>query len=109
MRGNDFLCCVRQHAFGKNGIKAAALTGAQAGFLTDNNHTNAKILEMKPERLVSMLADHDAVVIARLPRRDCKRGISQRSAAAEAIHRPLRLARLWTRNLSIFIQMSKAS
>ncbi|AUZ41384.1 aspartate kinase, partial [Bacillus sp. MBGLi79] len=73
----------------ENGIKAAALTGAQAGFLTDNNHTNAKILEMKPERLVSMLADHDAVVVAGFQGATAKgdittigRGGSDTSAAA---------------------------
>lgn len=47
-----------------NGVKAAALTGAQAGFLTNDQHTNAKIIEMKPERLFSVLANHDAVVVA---------------------------------------------
>ncbi|MGR0120785.1 aspartate kinase [Bacillus halotolerans] len=47
-----------------NGVKASALTGAQAGFLTNDQHTNAKILEMKPERLFSVLANHDAVVVA---------------------------------------------
>lgn len=47
-----------------NGVKAAALTGAQAGFLTNDQHTNAKIIEMKPERLFSVLANYDAVVVA---------------------------------------------
>ncbi|MEC1733148.1 aspartate kinase [Bacillus mojavensis] len=47
-----------------NGVKASALTGAQAGFLTNDQHTNAKILEMKPERLFSVLANHDVVVVA---------------------------------------------
>ncbi|KAA6452814.1 aspartate kinase [Bacillus swezeyi] len=73
----------------ENGMKAAALTGAQAGFLTDNQHTNAKILEMKPERLVSMLAEHDAVVVAGFQGATAKgdittigRGGSDTSAAA---------------------------
>lgn len=47
-----------------NGVKAAALTGAQAGFLTNDQHTNAKIIEMRPERLFGVLANHDAVVVA---------------------------------------------
>ncbi|MCP6681351.1 aspartate kinase [Bacillus nakamurai] len=48
----------------ENGIKAAALTGAQAGFLTNAQHTDAKILEMKTERLFATLANHEAVVVA---------------------------------------------
>ena len=38
-----------------NGIQATALTGAQAGFLTNNDHTNAKIIEMKCERLIQRI------------------------------------------------------
>ncbi|AHZ15643.1 aspartate kinase [Bacillus velezensis] len=48
----------------ENGIKAAALTGAQAGFLTNAQHTDAKIIEMRTERLFAALASHDAVVVA---------------------------------------------
>ena len=36
----------------ENGIKAIAYTGAQAGFLTNNDYTNAKIIEMKCDRLI---------------------------------------------------------
>ena len=39
----------------RTGIKATALTGAQAGFLTNNDHTNAKIIEMKCDRLIQEL------------------------------------------------------
>ncbi|MGM7720423.1 aspartate kinase [uncultured Metabacillus sp.] len=48
----------------QNGIKATALNGAQAGFVTSNEHTNAKILEMKCDRLLETLGDHDVVVVA---------------------------------------------
>lgn len=48
----------------KNGISATALTGAQAGFQTTDDHTNAKIIEMNCERLVKLLSTHDAVVVA---------------------------------------------
>ncbi|ALC81103.1 MULTISPECIES: aspartate kinase [Bacillus] len=48
----------------ENGIKSTALTGAQAGFVTDDNYTNAKIIEMKTERLISYLAENDVVVVA---------------------------------------------
>ena len=39
----------------ENGIKAVSLTGAQAGFRTNNDYTNAKIIEMKCDRLVKEL------------------------------------------------------
>ncbi|MBM7603268.1 aspartate kinase [Metabacillus crassostreae] len=45
-------------------INATSLTGAQAGFITNEEHTNAKILEMNCERLVETLSSHDVVVVA---------------------------------------------
>jgi aspartate kinase len=48
----------------ESGIKAVSLTGAQAGFRTNNDHTNAKILEMQVDRLLTELEKHDVVVVA---------------------------------------------
>ncbi len=48
----------------ESGIKAISYTGAQAGFLTNHDHTNAKILEMKCDRLLNELEYHDVVVVA---------------------------------------------
>lgn len=48
----------------ENKINATALTGAQAGFLTSNDHTNAKILEMKCDRLLKELESHDVIIVA---------------------------------------------
>ncbi|MEI5906232.1 aspartate kinase [Bacillus spongiae] len=48
----------------EQGINAVALTGSQAGFITNNDHTNAKIIEMKTERVVELLKNHDVVVVA---------------------------------------------
>jgi aspartate kinase len=48
----------------ESGIKATALTGAQAGFRTNHDHTNAKIIEMKCERLLKELESSDVVVVA---------------------------------------------
>ncbi|MED4202566.1 aspartate kinase [Neobacillus mesonae] len=48
----------------ESGIKAAALTGAQAGFRTNSDHTNAKIVEMKCDRLLRELEQNDVVVVA---------------------------------------------
>ncbi|MDP4083088.1 MAG: aspartate kinase [Bacillota bacterium] len=48
----------------ENGINAVSLTGAQAGFRTNNDHTNAKIIEMKCDRLLRELENVDVVVVA---------------------------------------------
>ncbi|MBB5354829.1 MULTISPECIES: aspartate kinase [Anoxybacillus] len=48
----------------KHGVKATAFTGAQAGFRTNNDHTNAKIIDMRCERLLRALREHDVVVVA---------------------------------------------
>ncbi|MDP4105575.1 MAG: aspartate kinase [Bacillota bacterium] len=48
----------------ESGIHATSLTGAQAGFRTNNDHTNAKITEMKCERLLRELEQSDVVVVA---------------------------------------------
>lgn len=48
----------------KHGIKATAFTGAQAGFRTNNDHTDAKIIDMRCERLLRALKEHDVVVVA---------------------------------------------
>ncbi|MDQ0214246.1 aspartate kinase [Oikeobacillus pervagus] len=45
-------------------ISATALTGAQAGFLTNNDHTNAKIIEVKTNRIQRELEHYDVVVVA---------------------------------------------
>ncbi|MCM3003719.1 aspartate kinase [Priestia koreensis] len=47
-----------------NGMNATALSGAQAGFQTNNDFTNAKILEMNCDRVLQELEEHDVVVVA---------------------------------------------
>src|SRR5213592_4996732 len=44
-------CALVAMALNDVGVPAASFTGSQAGFLTDNTHTNAKILEVRPERI----------------------------------------------------------
>lgn len=46
------------------GIKAEAFTGGEAGFITSNQHTEAKILEMRTEKIEQALRTLDAVVVA---------------------------------------------
>ena len=52
------------HTLLDKGINATALTGAQAGIRTNNDYTNAKIIDLSCERLLSELKEHDAVVVA---------------------------------------------
>ena len=42
------LMCMALH---EKGVAAESYTGSQAGFITDTTHTNAKILEVRPDRL----------------------------------------------------------
>ncbi len=42
------LMCLALH---EKGVPAESYTGSQAGFITDTAHTNAKILEIRPDRL----------------------------------------------------------
>lgn len=48
----------------ENQISATALTGAQAGFKTNNDYTNARIMEMDCSRILQELEKHDVVVVA---------------------------------------------
>ncbi len=47
------LLCMALHDIG---VPADSFTGSQAGFITDDTHTNAKIVELRPERLREALA-----------------------------------------------------
>ncbi|MEJ7844852.1 MAG: aspartate kinase [Acidimicrobiales bacterium] len=54
------LLCMALHGVG---VPADSFTGSQAGFITDTNHTNAKILDIRPERLTSALAAGRTAVV----------------------------------------------
>ena len=45
------------------GCPAMSFTGSQAGFLTDTEHRNAKILEVRPERIRAALAQGKVAVV----------------------------------------------
>ena len=62
--GEKISSVVFSNLLNSKGIKSCALTGAEAGFYTNNEHTNAKIIEMKCERLLNELENHDVVVVA---------------------------------------------
>ncbi|MGP7817452.1 aspartate kinase [Niallia sp. 01092] len=48
----------------ENNIKATALTGAQAGFLTNGDYNQARIIEMDCSRVQKELETNDVVVVA---------------------------------------------
>ncbi len=41
----------------RSGVPAVSFTGSQAGFRTDTNHTNARIVEVRPDRIRAALDD----------------------------------------------------
>jgi aspartate kinase len=47
-----------------SGLSAAALTGPQAGFRTNDDFSNARIIDMKCERIRAELENHSVVVVA---------------------------------------------
>ncbi|MED5016945.1 aspartate kinase [Paenibacillus chibensis] len=53
------LCSLLEHA----GIRATVLTGAQAGFITDDQYGNARIKDVRPGRIVSELEMHQVVIV----------------------------------------------
>jgi aspartate kinase len=50
-------------AIADTGIEAESFTGSQAGFLTDSTHRNAKIVDVKPARVVEALAAGRVAVV----------------------------------------------
>mgnify|MGYP000571469104 CR=1 FL=1 len=50
--------------FADKGYKAKAFTGFQAGIITDNNFGNAKILDIKPEKILQALQEGIIPVVA---------------------------------------------
>jgi aspartate kinase len=47
-----------------SGLSATALTGPQAGFRTNDDFTNARIIDMKCDRIKSELQNNDVVIVA---------------------------------------------
>lgn len=45
------------------GVPATSLTGSQAGFITDTRHTNAKIVDVRPERVRAAIEAGEVPVI----------------------------------------------
>jgi aspartate kinase len=51
-------------ALNEVGVDAESYTGSQAGFLTDTNHTNAKIVDVRAERIAAAVAAGRVAVVA---------------------------------------------
>jgi len=50
-------------ALSSSGISSISLTGSQAGIITDDKHTNARIVEVRPHRVRSAINEGKVVVI----------------------------------------------
>ncbi|MFP4973857.1 aspartate kinase [Paenibacillus sp. CN-4] len=48
---------------GSEGIQATVLTGGQAGFMTDGQYGNARILDVRPERILRELREQKVVIV----------------------------------------------
>lgn len=46
------------------GVKAVSLTGSQSGIITDDNHSGAEIIAIKPSRVLEALQSNQVVIIA---------------------------------------------
>src|SRR5699024_6953364 len=62
--GETIASVVLSNELQKNHISATALTGAQAGFITNDDFNQAKIKEVEPTRVLNELKEHDVVVVA---------------------------------------------
>ncbi|GAA0495944.1 aspartate kinase [Salinibacillus aidingensis] len=62
--GETISSIVFSNELNEQNVKAAALTGAQAGFLTNSEFTNAKIERVNTDRILKELEVYDAVVVA---------------------------------------------
>ena len=51
-------------AINARGCKAASYTGSQAGIITDTQHGAARIVEIRPERILGSLGEGNVVIVA---------------------------------------------
>ncbi len=62
--GETISSVVFSNELNQKGINSLAMTGAQAGFVTTDDFTEAKIKSMKVERLITELHNLDVIVVA---------------------------------------------
>lgn len=51
-------------ALAEKGVEAVSFTGSQAGIITSDDHTNARIIDVKPHRLLPVLEAGKVAVVA---------------------------------------------
>jgi aspartate kinase len=62
--GEIISAVVMSSTFCNSGIASLALTGGQAGMITDGNYGEAQVVEFQPERLLAHLRNDEVVVVA---------------------------------------------
>ena len=62
--GERKACALVAMALNDMGVPSASFTGSQAGFITDTNHRNAKILEINPTRIREAIAEGMVPIVA---------------------------------------------
>ncbi|WP_269409217.1 aspartate kinase [Lentibacillus daqui] len=62
--GETIASVVLSNELQRHHISATALTGAQAGFVTNNDFTQAKIKKVNPKRILEEFEQNDVVVVA---------------------------------------------
>lgn len=62
--GETIASVVLSNELQQNNIKSTALTGAQAGLITNDSYTEAKIKKVQPDRIKHELKTYDVVVVA---------------------------------------------
>lgn len=62
--GEIITTCVLAHALEVQGYPSVAMTGFQAGLITDDNFTNAEVIKINPERIKDHLKQGKIVVVA---------------------------------------------
>jgi aspartate kinase len=62
--GERISCALCAMAINDLGHRAISLTGSQAGIVTDESHTKARIIDVRADRIESALADDNVVLVA---------------------------------------------
>lgn len=64
MTGEIISTALLAMALGELGLNAVSLTGGQAGILTEDVHSKARIVQVKPERIKKLLAEGKIPIVA---------------------------------------------
>ncbi|MEI3610874.1 aspartate kinase [Pseudogracilibacillus sp. SO30301A] len=62
--GETIASVVLSNELRQHNVSATALTGAQAGLITNDEYNEAKIKKIKPDRIKQELKNHDVIVVA---------------------------------------------